>query len=62
MERSFTLLDLYKYQIEVEAARSRQADPDIAPGKQAVKNIVNYAKALKVITTRSAGNAYFLMN
>ncbi len=62
MEKSFTLFDLYTYQQELEERQKASSPEDISPDKQLVMNLLNYARALKVVTTRSNGHAYLLMN
>lgn len=62
MEKSFTLFDLYTYQQELEEWQKASSTAGISPDRQLVKNLLNYARALKVVTTRSAGHAYLLMN
>jgi hypothetical protein len=62
MEKSLTLFDVLTYQFEVEALQKEGSPNDIKPGKQVVQNVLNYARALSVVHTRSAGNALFLMN
>jgi hypothetical protein len=62
MEKSFTLFDLYTYQLETETLKRGGPDADVKPGKQVLKNVLNYAKALEVVATRNTGNAFLLMN
>jgi len=62
MEKSFTLFDLYTYQQELEGKQKASSTAGISPDRQLVKNLLNYARALKVVTTSSVGHAYLLMN
>jgi hypothetical protein len=62
MEKSFTLFDAFTYQLELEAIQRSGSVTDVTPGKQVVKNILNYARALKVVNTRATGSTLLLMN
>jgi len=66
MEKSFTLKDLYQYAEEINQRimerRIEKVNINSGPSELAIKNILGYSSALRVLKTASAGNVNLLVN
>lgn len=65
MQKSFTLEDLAKYSLEVYFETQWNMDHAVkkaGPGALAVRNILQYSKALTVRKTKAGESMFLLMN
>lgn len=63
MDQNFTLKDADRYWNEVEAlSKDLTTSDDRGPGKMALKNILNYSRALSILKTRMVGNVSVVLN
>ena len=63
MEQNFTLKDADRYWNEVESlSKDLPASENMGPGKMALKNILNYSRALSILKTSIAGNVRVVLN
>lgn len=65
MEKNFTLTDLYRYAEEINqrlVENKIEEERSEGPSKLAIKNILGYSAALRVMKTASIGKMKLLLN
>jgi hypothetical protein len=65
MEKTFTLLDLQNYLLEISFLEQRASEKiqiTDGPRKLTIQNLLRYSSALNIMKTQSAGTVYQLAN
>jgi hypothetical protein len=65
MEKTFTLLDLQNYLLEISFLEQRASEKiqiTDGPRKLTIQNLLRYSSALNIMKTQSAGTIYQLAN